>query len=135
MSSPFFQPTPTKPTTYPHGDVSSSPAKSNPNPPSKSRQSPINSGLGTSHNNVKVIAERRKARQEMISARPLARFDSTSQESKANLDGMAGMFSPEKDEQISPFEFPVKQKRGMTRRRHEGKGLILTGSGGQLSPL
>ena len=129
MSSPFLQPTSTKPTTYPRGGVSSPPAKSSPKPPSESGQSPINLGPGTSNNDAKVIAERRRAKQSVTSARSLARFDSISQDSKAILDGMAGMFSPEKDEletpEISPFKiemevppvvFPVKEKRGKDPR-------------------
>ena len=110
-----------------------SPAKLSPSSPHKYRdllQSPTGVGAGTPNNDAKEIAERRRARQSMTPTKPLGKFDSICQDSKAILNNMAGMFSPKKGEgetpEASPFEiqveappvvFPAKKGRGGKDRR------------------
>jgi hypothetical protein len=130
MSSPFHQSTPIKP-TRPRAGVSSTPAKFRPKPPSESRYSPqslIRSGPGTPNDDAKAVAERRRASQSKTPTKPLARFDSICQDSKAILSDMAGMFSPKKGEpetpevsplkiemEVPPVVVPAKRQRGKDR--------------------
>jgi hypothetical protein len=82
-----------------------------------------------SNNDAKEIAERRRARLSMTPTKPLAKFDSICQDSKAILSDMAGMFSPKKGEtetpgappfktevEVPPVVFPVKAETGKDRR-------------------
>lgn len=137
MPPQFPLSTPTKP-MRPGGNVKPlSLAKSSPDSPSKYRhlQSPIRVGSGMPNDDAKEIVERRRARQSMTPTKPLAKFDSICQDSKAILSNMAGMFSPKKGEtetpEVSPFEievkappavFPMKKGRGVPakdRRKHQ----------------
>jgi len=72
----------------------------------------------------------------MTLTKPVAKFDSISQESKSILTNMAGMFSPKKGEtetpeaspfkvevEVPPIVFPVKKdRRGKDRRVQRKKG-------------
>ena len=135
MPSPLVHSTPTKP-AHPGGGVSLLPAKFGPTSPSKSCYSPQSPIRSSPNDDVRELAERRRARQSMTPTKPVARFDSICQESKKILNDMAGMFSPKKGEartpevpsfkiekEVPPAAFPVKEEQsekgcGDNQRKH-----------------
>ena len=139
MSSPFLQPTPTKPAHSRGDDAPLPPAKFSPSSPSEPYHrppGPIKLSPGTLNDDANKIAERRRARQTMTPTKPLGKFDSICPDSKAILNDMAGMFSPKRDEleapEVSSFDveietppmvFPVKKQSKKDRRdNHRGRG-------------
>lgn len=137
MPSPYPKSTPTKPA---HSGGDSKPlllAKFDPSSPSESRcppRTPTSFGSRTTRNGAEEITARKRVGQSMTPIKPLARFDSLCDDSKAILGDMAGMFSPVKIEpgtpEVSPFKVrvdmvsaagPVREKRnGKDRRDDQG---------------
>lgn len=127
---PYSCSTPTKQAHLGEDGKPPSPAKLN--SPSEWRylpQTPIRFGPRTSNDgDAKDVAEWRRVRQRMTPTKPVARFDSLCDDSRAILSDMAEMFSPGKVETKKPEESPFKikpvlpaKKTRSLKDRHDGQ--------------